>query len=301
MEEILKIVLNSEILSEETKAQLTEHVQTLEKTLRESIETEVRAELAEKWVQERDALASKMETFVSESLTQELTELRDDIKQFRDLEKEFEEKIVERSQLMAEEVVAEKHRLQEALESEIESLVDKIDEFLELRLTEELSELAEDIQEVKDIRFGAEIFETFAGQFMRSHLSKSGVIKELEEAKAKVEELSTQLNESSKTQDVLIREAKVNALLSNLTGSKREQMAILLKGVATERLDETYKQFVVRIVKEDPVVDAIVESKTEQPQTILKTGDSVMITESKGMSEGQAFRLELQRLAGITK
>jgi DNA repair exonuclease SbcCD ATPase subunit len=301
MEEILKIVLNSEILSEETKAQLTEHVQTLEKTLRESIETEVRAELAEKWVQERDALASKMETFVSESLTQELTELRDDIKQFRDLEKEFEEKIVERSQLMAEEVVAEKHRLQEALESEIESLVDKIDEFLELRLTEELSELAEDIQEVKDIRFGAEIFETFAGQFMRSHLSKSGVIKELEEAKAKVEELSTQLNESTKTQDVLIREAKVNALLSNLTGSKREQMAILLKGVATERLDETYKQFVVRIVKEDPVVDAIVESKTEQPQTTLKTGDSVMITESKGMSEGQAFRLELQRLAGITK
>lgn len=302
MEEILKIVLNSEILSEETKAQLTEHVQTLEKTLRESIETEVRAELAEKWVQERDALASKMETFVSESLSQELTELRDDIKQFRDLEKEFEEKIVERSQLMAEEVVAEKQRLQEALESEIESLVDKIDEFLELRLTEELSELAEDIQEVKDIRFGAEIFEAFAGQFMRSHLSKSGVIKELEEAKAKVEELSTRLDESTKSQDVLIREAKVNALLSNLTGSKREQMAILLKGVATERLDETYKQFVVRIVKEaDPVVDAIVESKTEQPQTTLKTGDSVMITESKGMSEGQAFRLELQRLAGITK
>jgi hypothetical protein len=301
MEEILKIVLNSEILSEETKAQLTEHVQTLEKTLRESIEAEVRVELAEKWVQERDSLAAKMETFVSESLQQELTELRDDIKNFRDLEEEFEQKMIERSQLMAEEVVAEKHRLQEALEAEIETLVDKIDEFLELRLTEELSELAEDIQEVKDIRFGAEIFETFAGQFMRSHLSKSGVIKELEEAKAQVVALSTKLEETTKHQDVLVRESKVNELLSNLTGSKREQMAILLKGVATERLDETYKQFVVRIVKEEPVVNAIVESKTEATQTVIKTGDSVVITESKGMSEGDAFRLELQRLAGITK
>jgi type III secretory pathway lipoprotein EscJ len=143
MEEILKAVLSSEILSEETKTQLTEHVKTLEKSLRESIETEVRAELAEKWVQERDELAQKMEVFVSESLQQELTELRDDIKQFRNLESEYEAKLAEQRVLMAEEVVAEKQKLQSALEEELETLVDKLDEFLEIRLSEELTELAQ--------------------------------------------------------------------------------------------------------------------------------------------------------------
>jgi DNA repair exonuclease SbcCD ATPase subunit len=269
MEEILKAVLSSEILSEETKTQLTEHVKTLEKSLRESIETEVRAELAEKWVQERDELAQKMEVFVSESLQQELTELRDDIKQFRNLESEYEAKLAEQRVLMAEEVVAEKQKLQSALEEELETLVDKLDEFLEIRLSEELTELAEDIQSVKNSKLGQEMFEAYAEIFMRSHLSKTGVMKKLEEAEKQVELLSTKLEESTMVAADLIRESKMTNLLSNLSGSKREQMEILLKGVATERLEETYKQFVGRIMKDEPQVQI---SESSQ-QTTVKTGD----------------------------
>jgi hypothetical protein len=298
MEEILKAVLSSEILSEETKTQLTEHVKTLEKSLRESIETEVRAELAEKWVQERDELAQKMEVFVSESLQQELTELRDDIKQFRNLESEYEAKLAEQRVLMAEEVVAEKQKLQSALEEELETLVDKLDEFLEIRLSEELTELAEDIQSVKNSKLGQEMFEAYAEIFMRSHLSKTGVMKKLEEAEKQVELLSTKLEESTMVAADLIRESKMTNLLSNLSGSKREQMEILLKGVATERLEETYKQFVGRIMKDEPQVQI---SESSQ-QTTVKTGDAVVITESQSKSAvDDDFRKELQRLAGITK
>ncbi len=298
MEEILKAVLSSEILSEETKTQLTEHVKTLEKSLRESIETEVRAELAEKWVQERDELAQKMEVFVSESLQQELTELRDDIKQFRNLESEYEAKLAEQRVLMAEEVVAEKQKLQSALEEELETLVDKLDEFLEIRLSEELTELAEDIQSVKNSKLGQEMFEAYAEIFMRSHLSKTGVMKKLEEAEKQVELLSTKLEESTMVTADLIRESKMTNLLSNLSGSKREQMEILLKGVATERLEETYKQFVGRIMKDEPQVQI---SESSQ-QTTVKTGDAVVITESQSKSAvDDDFRKELQRLAGITK
>lgn len=298
MEEILKAVLSSEILSEETKTQLTEHVKTLEKSLRESIETEVRAELAEKWVQERDELAQKMEVFVSESLQQELTELRDDIKQFRNLESEYQAKLAEQRVLMAEEVVAEKQKLQSALEEELETLVDKLDEFLEIRLSEELTELAEDIQSVKNSKLGQEMFEAYAEIFMRSHLSKTGVMKKLEEAEKQVELLSTKLEESTMVTADLIRESKMTNLLSNLSGSKREQMEILLKGVATERLEETYKQFVGRIMKEEPQVQI---SESSQ-QTTVKTGDAVVITESQSKSAvDDDFRKELQRLAGITK
>lgn len=298
MEEILKAVLSSEILSEETKTQLTEHVKGLEKSLRESIEVEVRAELAEQWVQERDALAQKMEVFVSESLNQELNELRDDIKQFRDLESEYEQKLADQRLIMAEEVVAEKQRLQEALNEELETLVDKIDEFLEIRLSEELSELAEDIQQVKNSQLGNEMFEAYAEIFMKSHLSKTGVMKKLEEAQQQVETLSAKLAETANVNADLLRESKLNDLLSNLSGSKREQMQILLKGVATERLEETYKQFVGRIMKDDQTVQ-VTESST---QTTVKTGDSVVITESQQKSGADdAFRKELQRLAGITK
>lgn len=298
MEEILKAVLSSEILSEETKTQLTEHVKTLEKSLRESIETEVRAELAEKWVQERDDLAQKMEVFVSESLQQELTELRDDIKQFRNLESEYQAKLAEQRVLMAEEVVAEKQKLQSALEEELETLVDKLDEFLEIRLSEELTELAEDIQSVKNSKLGQEMFEAYAEIFMRSHLSKTGVMKKLEEAEKQVELLSTKLEESTMVTADLIRESKMTNLLSNLSGSKREQMEILLKGVSTERLEETYKQFVGRIMKGEPQVQI---SESSQ-QTTVKTGDAVVITESQSKSAvDDDFRKELQRLAGITK
>lgn len=298
MEEILKAVLSSEILSEETKTQLTEHVKGLEKSLRESIEVEVRAELAEQWVQERDALAQKMEVFVSESLNQELNELRDDIKQFRDLESEYEQKLADQRLIMAEEVVAEKQRLQEALNEELETLVDKIDEFLEIRLSEELSELAEDIQQVKNSQLGNEMFEAYAEIFMKSHLSKTGVMKKLEEAQQQVETLSAKLAETTNANADLLRESKLNDLLSNLSGSKREQMQILLKGVATERLEETYKQFVGRIMKDEQTVQ-VTESST---QTTVKTGDAVVITESQQKSGADdAFRKELQRLAGITK
>lgn len=299
MEEILKVVLSSEILSEETKAQLTEHVQTLEKNLRESIETEVRAELAEQWIQERDALAEKMGTFVSESLATELTELRDDIAKFRDLESEYEQKLIEQRVIMAEEVVAEKQRLQDALNEELDTLIDKIDEFLEIRLSEELSELAEDIQQVKNVQLGNEMFEHYAAVFMKSHLSKTGVMKQLAEAQQTIDSLTVKLEESNSSAAELLRESKMTQLLSNLSGSKREQMQILLKGVATERLEETYKQFVGRIMKEDAGVTTITESTK---QTTVKTGDSVMINESQQKSAvDEDFRKELQRLAGITK
>jgi ribosomal protein S17 len=96
----------------------------------------------------------------------------------------------------------------------------------------------------------------------------------------------------------LIRESKMTNLLSNLSGSKREQMEILLKGVATERLEETYKQFVGRIMKDEPQVQI---SESSQ-QTTVKTGDAVVITESQSKSAvDDDFRKELQRLAGITK
>ena len=90
-------------------------------------------------------------------------------------------------------------------------------------------------------------------------------------------------------------------LLANLSGSAREEMAFLLKGVATERLDETYSQFVSRVLNKNSTQNVIVESQQSQAQTeIIKTGTAPkLVTEGKKMTEDEEFRFNLQRQAGI--
>lgn len=301
MEEILKHFLGSEILSEETKTQITEQFAQMKQTLREQVELEVRAELAESWVQEREALGAKIDTFVSESLKTELEELRGGIESFRDLEAEYAGQLVEAKSAMTSELSAEKTRLQDALNEEIEMLIDKMDQFFEIRLTEEIEDLKEDIQLVKDNKFGQTLFEAFAETFMQSHLSKTGVLGELAEAKAALATAEKQLQESKVAAEKMLRESKMTELLANLQGGKREQMELLLKSVATDRLDETYKQFIGRVLKEStPASTQLSESNTQETQTHVKTGDTELL-ESQERKPRNDFVAELQRLAGITK
>ncbi len=301
MDAFLKLLAESNILSDDTKTQLTEHFDSLKVSLRESIEAEVRAELAEQHIAEREQLATKMETFVSESLTRELSELQEEIAKFRDLEAEYETRLVDTKVAMAEELIVEKAKLKEAVESEIETLIDLVSVFLEDQLSVELEALKEDIQEVKNNRLGQEMFETFAGVFMKSHLSKTGIMKELEESRALAASLQEQVTSLTESNSEMLRESKMTELLSNLSGSAREEMAFLLKGVATERLDETYSQFVSRVLNKNSTQNVIVESQQSQAQTeIIKTGTAPkLVTEGKKMTEDEEFRFNLQRQAGI--
>lgn len=301
MDEFLKLLAESNILSDDTKTQLTEHFDSLKVSLRESIEAEVRAELAEQHIAEREQLATKMETFVSESLTRELAELHEEISKFRDLEAEYETRLVDTKVAMAEELIAEKVKLKEAVESEIETLIDLVSVFLEDQLAVELETLKEDIQEVKNNRLGQEMFESFAGVFMKSHLSKTGVMKELEETRKLAEGLQAQVASLTESKSAMLRESKMAELLSNLSGSAREEMAFLLKGVATERLDETYTQFVSRVLNKNNAPQSIVEGQSVQGKTeIIKTGTAPkLVTEGKKLTEDEEFRIQLQRQAGI--
>src|SRR5437870_1481399 len=98
MDEILQKLLQSELLSEETKAEISEQwttqVQAFKTQVREETALTVRSELAEQWINERDELISKVDSFVSEALLREVTELKADIERFRDLEAEYAEKLV---------------------------------------------------------------------------------------------------------------------------------------------------------------------------------------------------------------
>ena len=294
MDEILQKLLQSELLSEETKAEISEQWTTsigLFKTqVREETANEVRAQLAEQWIAERDELVAKVDGFVAEALVKEVTELKADIERFRDLEAEYAEKIVE-----------EKHKIAEEVAGELDQLVDKIDAFFEVRLAAELEELKEDIDLVKQNEFGRKIYEAFASSFATAHVDEDSVQSRLQVAEAKLSDLKQALATSEEQRIAIVREAKLEKMLANLTGKKREQMEMVLKNVETARLEESYKFFIGRILKEDAAPAAtLTEGTVDGKKTTVVTGDAPLESAAVEPQLNESLA-KLQRLAGITK
>lgn len=293
MDEILQKLLQSELLSEETKAEISEQwttsVETFKTQVREETANEVRAQLAEQWIAERDELVTKVDGFVAEALVKEIAELKADIERFRDLEAEYAEKIVE-----------EKHKLAEEVASELDQLVDKIDAFFEVRLAAELDELKEDIDVVKQNEFGRKIYEAFASTFATAHIDEESVQSQLKVAEAKLVDLQQALATSEENRIAIVREAKLEKLLTNLTGKKREQMEMVLKNIETNRLEESYKFFIGRILKEDVAAPAatLTEGAEDGKKTTVVTGDAPVESAAVEPQLNESLA-KLQRLAGI--
>jgi hypothetical protein len=293
MDEILKKLLENELLSEETKAQISEQwttsVDAFKTQVREEVSMVVRSELAEQWIAERDELVTKVDGFVTEALIKEITELKGDIERFRDLEAEYAEKLVE-----------EKHKLAEEVASELDSLVDKIDAFFEVRLSAELGELKEDLEVVKQNEFGRRLYEAFATTFASAHIDEDSVTAQLRIAEAKLSDAAKALNESEEQRNQMVREAKLEKLLAPLGGKKREQMEMVLKNIETGRLEESYKFFIGRILKEEveaPAAKTLTEGATGAKKTTVVTGDTAPVTApATQLDEGLA---RMKRLAGV--
>lgn len=295
MDEVLNKLLQSELLSEDVKAEITTEwtsaVEAYKATLREQVSGDVRLELAEQWNTERDELVAKVDGLVSQVLVREMAELRGDIDRFRDLEVEYAEKLVE-----------EKHRLAGEVASELDALVDKIDEFFEMRLEAEMSELREDLEVVKKNDAGMQMFEAFAETFGHLYADDASTQRRLSIAESKLADAETVIAEREKQLGKMIRESKMESVLSALTGKKREQMALLLKNVDTQRLEESYKYFIGRILREgteETTASTIVEA---QGKTTVVTGDkSTRIVESaQGTKTADNAELAaMKRLAGI--
>jgi len=291
MDEILKKLLQSELLSEETKAEISEQwntsVEAFKAQVREEVSGEVRSELAGQWITERDELISKVDGFVAKALSEEIEELKGDIERFRDLEAEYAEKLVE-----------EKHKLAGTVAEELDSLVDKIDAFFEMRLAAELDELKEDIAVVRENDFGRKMFEAFASTYAAHYVDEDAVQSQLVVAESKLADAEAQLAKLEEERNTMIREAKMEQVLSPLTGKKREQMAMVLKNVDTARLEESYKFFIGRILKEDdaaPVAKPLSESTT--PANKLVTGDDKPAPAAKPAENNQLA--EMRKLAGL--
>lgn len=292
MDEILQKLLSSELLSEDAKAEISTQWQTsineYKSNVREEVSVEVRAEIAEQWASERDTLIESVETFVSNKLVEEIAELKSDIERFRDLEAEFAEKIVE-----------EKHAMASTLSEELDQLVDKMDAFFELRLSEEFEELKEDLEIVKQNEFGRRIFETFAAEFGKSYIDEDSIQSKLSAAQAKLADAEQTINTLEESQSKMVREAKMEKILAPLNGKKKEQMQFVLQNVDTSRLEEAYNHFIGRVLKEDTDSTEVKGDKqtlTESANVVV-TGDATSTQTKQATSSDK--HASLRRLAGI--
>ena len=256
MDELLKKLLEAEILTTETKEELSEafskHIEKALAEAKEETETQVRADLTEQWIKEREVLIEAIDGKVGQYLEAEVSDLKEDVSRFRDLEAEFAEKIVESRASMAEE-----------LKDDMAKLVESIDGFLKVQIDTEFKELHEDIEEVKKNQFGRKIFESFMSEFNNNFIDEESTQAKLHEATAKLIEANNTIEETTSTNSTLLREAKMNELLAPLNGYQKEVMGTILQPTATEKLDETYKKFIGRIMKES------VEHSSEKESTVL--------------------------------
>lgn len=304
MDELLNKLLETELLSEDIKTelrtQITTYVEEAAQAAREEATVAVTTQLHETWTRERDVLIEALDARVSDALTAEIEELREDIERFRDLEAEHASKLVEAKQEMAQQ-----------LTRDIADLISELDNFIELRLAAEIDELREDIQTVRQQQFGRSVFEAFVNEF-KSFYAGDDASAELNELKASVAELNAQLQESTKTIASYERSTKMNEVLQPLTGRTREVMEAILSTVATDKLDEAYHTYLSRVIrdqapastpeKEDKV---LAEVAVEVPVTgTVVTGDDAtakrdqqIVEESHTQDVSELDRL--RRLAGI--
>jgi hypothetical protein len=289
MDQILKQLLSSELLSEEAREEISTQWASATEQYKEAVREEVtlaaRKEIAEQWNEEREQLISSVETFITHNLTEQMAEFSADVERFRDIEAEYAEKLTE-----------QKHALSSKLSEELDSLIDKMDAFFELRLTEELSELKEDLQTVKQNNFGKRMFEAFTTEFNTNFVDEDSVQSQLVHATDKLHESEQKIKKLEESASKMLREAKLEKILSNLTGSKKEQMAFVLDKVPTARLEEAFNTFIGRVLKDSPAHPEVEPTLNE---SVVVTGNESSETVANKQAPAVDKHLHLKKLAGI--
>lgn len=313
MDELLKKLLEAEVLTEETKSEIETAVKKqLDETMakaREEATATVTAELNEQWIAERETLIEALDAKITEALTEEVGELKADIERFRDLEAEYAEKLVEAKGEMADQ-----------LKGDIAQLIEKLDAFLEVRLSAELEELREDFDVVKKQQFGKTVFEAFVTEFKKHYAGDDSVESKLNETEQRLDDALTALENAEKKAAKLERSMKLESVLKPLSGRSREVMEAILKNVETSMLEEAYKTYVGRVIKETTEVETSEKEESVLAEGEVKPGvsgvaksgdDAELASEQKSLTEAEAAaepaaptiteseKLRLRRLAGL--
>jgi hypothetical protein len=314
MEELLQRLVENELLDDETRKELLEAFNTqkdeaIKAAVTEAVkeaEENVRVELSEKYAEDKALMVEAIDTQVQQLLAEELGELKDDIDNFRDLEVEYNKNLVEARQ-----------ELSQVLKGDMEELVEALDVFLDQVIEEQFEELKEDIADVREIQFGAEVFEAFAGMFSRRFISENGLQNEIDEREQRLADLEEQLEQTERKLNETTRDKKMTEILSSLHGKHKDVMEALLRTTPTEKLEEAYERYIPKILHESAseveseketakaqvLAEGAGDKKTITEGTVVATGDTSKKTEEV-ISEGadtDKLQQTLERMRGLIR
>jgi len=283
MDELLNKLMESELLNEDTKQELSEQIKSvMEAKVSEQVEqkeNDLRAEYAQKFVAEKQELAEAIDTKIEEALTAELEELREDVESFRDLEAEYAQKIV-----------AERQKIAEAVQEDMKQLMEALDAYVEQRLTAELNEHRESIEDVLKENYGRQIVEAIGGEYRNRFLNEDDIEDRKLELEAELNEAREALSEVQKQLDESIRIRKMEEVLESLSGTPRSVMEAILDNVPTDKLEEAYDRYITKVLNEstnevsEKESNAPVLAEGEEAENLLegseiKTGDTEQLAE----------------------
>lgn len=272
MKELLESMLSTDILSDEVRTELLEAFEAEIDKAKELAVTEAKVEFAKQFTEDKAALVEALETKTTAFLTEEIAELKEDIERFRDLETEYATNLIEAKEAMGLQVKAD-----------MAELVEAIDAFLDRRLTEEMEELKESIEDVRKVEFGRKIFESVETIFRDKFFSETGIKSQLDESAAVLASKTVKLEESEAKLSKLLREKEMARVLEPLHGLPREIMEAILKPFSTEKLSENYDKFIGRVLHESATVVDDKSEKENVSTSVLAESDS---TEVKPVVDG---------------
>jgi hypothetical protein len=237
----------------------------------------------------------KLEDFVMEQLTSELNEFHNDKKDL------IEQKV---------KLVAEgKEMITKAKAEFVEKASTKLAGIVESTLSKELGTLKEDIKTAKENMFGRKLFETFAAEFMGSHLAEgthiSKLSKELSNVKSQLDESHKEIkdreakiteatNTVAKINESRERESVMSELMSPLSKEKRELMNNLLESVSTSKLKAQFNKYLPTVLNESSTT--IKSQQLNESQKTEITGNKAATTQA---TDSAAEIINLKKLAGI--
>ena len=265
--------------------------------------------------------AKKLEGFVINQLGKELVEFQSDrrkvsenfgkLEQFvvHALAKEIGEFATDKRELAETKVklVREaKAKFDDIKQSFIKRSAKVVEGVVTQKLTSEIKQLKEDIDNSRNNDFGRRIYEAFAQEFAGSYLNEksetSKLLKiiekkeqELVEAKQVAEEKATLVESAYReirvTKDLMERKQIMAELLAPLGADKRELMKELLESVQTPKLSAAF----------DKYLPAVMEGEKKKVTTKVALTESTVITGDRDTKPevGLDNIVDIRKLAGL--
>lgn len=290
-----------------------EHAGILEKFVTEALVNEVKQLRADR--QTSGENFAKLESFIVKNISKELNEFHID-----------KRAVVEQRVKLVKEGKA---LIAETKRDFVKKAAEKVEGIVAGALKSEIGALKEDIETAKKNNFGRKIFESFAAEFLTSHLADGTEVKKYQN---RVDELETKLSESNETlqkaideiktsnakikiaEDSAKREKVLSELLSPLAKGKRALMNELLESVQTDQLRSSYQKYLPGVLNEETAISAkkiqkqnkqklnentkeIKESETQSRRTVVTGNKPIHI--NPDTSDAKAEILNLQKLAGM--